>query len=198
VEVSGYRLILGWPTVLTTLVILALLGYALRNPWLRSWRTVFAAILTMVLIMALLGMPLIPGLIIRGTVMAAFALAVLFGDRRLWSVRRVDGDFAVAWHKSVVRFPTLGRRIGSIPWAESVEEFAAIIDDLTNLAAPSDDWRQLRDDTVAELTARLNRLRSEEMPTDAETRSAEERWQALGAEYGRILNVKSSFWLPWP
>lgn len=197
-ETSGFRLIVGWPTVLATLIIVALLAYALRDPWLRSWRTVLAAIVAIFVIVAALLVPVIARGIIRGAVLSLYALAVVFGDHRLWSPRRADGEFSAACRTILAKFPALSRRIGSMSNAEYTQEFAAITDELTRLPAPSDDWRRVRDDAVAELSWRLTRMRLEVPLTEDEYRLANDRWEAVQAAFRRLFDAKRTFWLPWP
>jgi hypothetical protein len=198
VETDGYRLIVGWPTVVATLIILALLAYALRDPWLRSWRTVLAGAVAILVIVGALLVPQLPRGIIRGAVIALYALAVVFGDRRLWSLRRGDGEFGVACRTILAKFPALRRHIGSIPHTEYTRQFAAITDELNGLRAPADDWGRVRDDVVAELSRRLTRMRLEVPITEDESRLADQRWDAAQAEWRRLFDAKRNFWLPWP
>jgi hypothetical protein len=198
VEINGYRLIVGWPTVLSALIILALLAYALRDPWLRSWRTVLAAILAIFVIAAALLVPVDVRAIIRGAVIGLYAVAVVFADRRLWSLRRSDGEFAIAFRTTQAKWLTLARQIDSIPRAEYTPQFAAIIDELTQLAPPSDDWGQARDDVVTELSRRLTRVRLEVPPTEDDFRLADQRWDAAQAALRHLFDARRSFWLPWP
>ena len=138
-DVLGYHLVLGWPTATASLIILALLGFALLDPWLRSWRTVFAALLAIVMIVAAVALPLIPRTIIRSAVVTAYGLAILFANRGFWSLPRADGEFARACRTTLSRFSALARRIDSASHAEYTDEFAAITDELKRLAAPSED-----------------------------------------------------------
>lgn len=197
-EIGDYRLIVGWPTLVSVLLIVGLLAVALRNPWLRSWRTVAAAILALIVIVVALAVPVIPRVIIRSAAVGFFALAIMFEDRRLWSLRRGDGDFAAAWRSVLAKVPALLRRSESLHLAEYLHEFAAVADDLARLPAPSEDWRQLRDDTVAHLSRQVTRLRLGVLPTDDEIRIAEDQSRAFQAQLRRLFDTKRSFWLPWP
>jgi hypothetical protein len=92
----------------------------------------------------------------------------------------------------------LSHALTAIPSAEYGDQFAAITEELANLPAPSDDWPQLRDDTVAELSRRLTRLRPEISMTDDEYQSSEEHWRVLEGGYRRLFDAKRRFWLAWP
>lgn len=197
-ETGADRLIVGWPTVVSTLVVLALLGYALANPWLRSWRTVVGAIVTILVIGAALLIPVILRAIIRSAVIALYAYAVVFADPRLWSLRRADGKFAAECRTLLAKFPALTRRLRSMGLAEYLQEFVAITGDVIGLAAPSDDWKRARDAAVAELEWRLTRARTGVALTEDEFRSASERWDAAQRAFSRVFDAQRSFWLPWP
>jgi hypothetical protein len=92
VEIDGYRLPFGWPTAGSILLILGVLAYGMRDPWLRSWRTVLAALVALVITAAAIAVPWFPRVIIRSALLGVYAVAVLIGDRRLWSIPRADGD----------------------------------------------------------------------------------------------------------
>ena len=197
-DVLGYRLVVGWPTAVGSLIVLALLALGLRNPWLRSWRTVCAALLAMVILVVAIVVPVVPHGIIRGALLAAYGLGILFENRHLWSLHSADGEFAMACRANQSRFSALAGRIGSISPADYIQEFAAITEELKRLPAPSDDWRRARDNAVDELSRRVTRMRLGVMPTNDESKAAEDRWGVIQAEFRRLFDAKRTFWLPWP
>jgi hypothetical protein len=196
VDIDGYRLVLGWPTAWTTLFTVAVLAFALRNPWLRSWRTVLAAGLVILVIAATLLVPAVPRTITRAAAISLFGLAVIFEDSRLWSLPRADGEFAFACRTALAKLPALNRRIGTIPVAAAIDEFEAIIDELRRPMAPSDEWRELRDEAVGQLSRRLTRVRLGVFPTEDESREIDDQWGANQQQFRRLFDAKRSFWLP--
>lgn len=181
------------PIVLAAIVLL----WCVLHPILWSWRSVTLAIGLVVGTEAVSRLPYPLGPV-AATGAWAFGLSlVAFAHPALWAMPIRDQEFLRAFEtrkQEFAQFAATARRLTPLEYASQLRTIATAF---AELAAPTPDWGQLKDDVATDLCERAA-LVEQAQPRQGLKAEMQTRWDALEARFGELQRRHMSFWLAWP
>jgi hypothetical protein len=176
-------------------IMICVTGVIAFSSWrLRNWRTVAVLVSGGAAMFAATVLPSPIGAIAVGGMWTGMTLLVATGWEALSSVSDREYEFIRSYVAILTRIKDLQSAVFSMEPADYVAEFEQTIGGFERLDPPSDDWAELRAQTVQELRRRATMMRLGGRPSPETMRRANEEWAAVERRFQRMLNDRKRFW----